>query len=238
MLKRTIKSCFGLLVLLVCLTCTALAAPAESDQSSILAVDGSGTAGAAADQAVLTVGITTLAKESSAAQQENARQSAAVLAALKAAGLADADLETGSYSFSPSYEGNDRNRISGYQVSNSIRVTLRDVTRTGSIIDLALASGANRVNSLSFSVQRPEALRRAALQRAIADARLKADIMAETLGLRITGIKLVTENVGSLLESDAAPMLLAARANKAATPIAPGKVELSATVHIEYRISR
>ncbi|KHM52828.1 hypothetical protein NZ47_02590, partial [Anaerovibrio lipolyticus] len=108
----------------------------------------------------------------------------------------------------------------------------------GNVIEAALNNGANRIDSLSFDVKEPESLRRAALKDAVRDARNKADILAGALGVRITGIKLVTENVGSVTSRDNTRLgknamdMVAISAMVA--PLEAGTIDVSATVHVDY----
>ena len=112
------------------------------------------------------------------------------------------------------------------------------MVKAGNVIEVALNNGANRIDSLSFDVKEPESLRRAALKDAVRDARNKADILAGALGVRITGIKLVTENVGSVTSRDNTRLGKNARdmlaISAVTTPLEAGTMDVSATVHIDY----
>jgi len=230
------KSLCTLLVVLSCFSCLAVASAAEKGDACLLSVDGQGTASAMPDKAVISISVTNFAKDAAEAQVVNADTTAAVINALQAQGIAAGDIETKNYGFNPSYDKEEQNTLSGYRVNNSLLVTVKDVSKVGTIIDTALENGANNINYLHFALQRPESIRRAALKNAIHDARLKADIIAEALGVKIVGIKLVTENVGSLYEHDAMPMLASGKANRVTTPVMAGELELSAEVHIDYMI--
>ena len=115
-------------------------------------------------------------------------------------------------------------------------VCVRDIKLTGKVVDAALSHGANEISSLSFTASDARALRKVALKNAIADARDKADIIAQGLGKRIVGIQTVSENTGyPETRRYVGNMMLAAK--DAATPIQPGSLTLTANVHIDFLLS-
>lgn len=211
---------------------------ADAPQRPILSVDGTGQAEAAPDTATVVLGITTHARDAATAQNDNAHTAGLIQQSVQAAGIPARDIQTTNYSFRPTYrtEDNRRNEIDGYTVDNSIVVTVRDIRKTGKVIDAALKSGANTVNSLSFGASDTKAVRQAALQKACADARAKAEIIARSLGCRIVGIQNVSENTGDLSPRRYnGPMLMMAKAGSAAdTPIEAGTLTLHANVHIDF----
>jgi len=222
--------CFGLVVS-VCSNVTAAPSP-----ETILTVNGTGVCEAAPEQATLDVGVTTHAAISSAAQETNAAQTRAVLDALKELGLAPGDIQTGNYSFYPTY-GDNRNetrQINGYTVHNSVTVKIRNLEMVGAVIDTALKNGANNINSLEFGLRERKNLRRTAIKQAVADARDKAEIIAKELGLKIKGIKSISENVGAPMNLRNGNRLLAMAKAESDTAIEAGTMTLTADVHIEY----
>ena len=115
-------------------------------------------------------------------------------------------------------------------------VLVENIADVSRVIDLALKSGANSISSLNFGAKDPEKVRKAALNAAVNDARRKADDLAAALGRRVVGLKAVSESSYPLAErSVGAKMLMAGDATP--TPIAPGMLEMSAEVHIEYYLS-
>lgn len=227
---------FTALVALV-LLCSPVALAAED--LPVLSVDGQGSAAVVPDQAVLTLGVTSSARSANQAQAENAQKSMAITQALKQMGVAGADIKSQQYSFHPNYSNEDKRgrEISSYTASHSLRVNIRDIAKAGRIIDAALNAGANEVNSLHFSVSNQSAARKEALGAAIADARNKADIIAQGLGRHIVGIKNVSESTDYIeARSYDRNMLMASKA--VATNIEPGTMDFNARVHIEYLLSK
>lgn len=216
---------------------SASAAQAE-DSRPTLSVDGTGTSTANPDMATITIGVTTLSEDAATAQKENANTSAAVQSAVRSLGINAKDIQTSNYSFRPNYQ-TDSNRqanIKGYTVNNSITVIVRDLNLVGQVIDTSLHSGANEINSLEFSTQNVQPVRKAAMLNAVKDAEDKAEIIAKGLGRKILGIKSVNESTGSIeiRRFNAATLMMA---KDATTPIATGSLSLSSNVHIEFILS-
>lgn len=210
-----------------------------SDDLSLLSVSGTGSSNSAPDRAVITIGVVTRAASSKSAQEQNARASAAVINALKETGLAENSISTSGYSFRPEYSKNEKERfISGYSAINTLHITIDDLPLVSRIIDTALANGANQISSLQFSLRDTKKLRRASLLAAIKDAREKADIIADGLGKKITGIKNVTENISNAMPFNC-DMLKLSRSNAAdfSTPVEAAVVSVTAEVHIDFILS-
>lgn len=206
-----------------------------------LSVTGSGEVMATPDIAMITTGVRTESRDVRTAQAENAQIMDGLVSALVAAGISREDIQTTGYSIYPVYEDNGPfgQKITSYQVTNSVQVTVRDVSRTGEIIDITVANGANLVNSISFRVspEREQALRAQVLTMAVSKARADADVVALATGTTITGVQSVS--VGSVYTPVLYDNRIAAGAAKEAavpTPIEPGQVTVTAQVSITYLI--
>lgn len=228
---------------ILCLGIGAIAGAAPSGQyaePSVISVSGYGKVVTSPDVADIRIGIETTAKDAKAAQQENANKMSSVLTAIKNLGVKESDIKTAFFDLTPIYnysEGKPAEMV-GCTATNYIAVRVDEVVKAGNVIDAALNNGANRIDSLSYDVKEPESLRRAALKEAVRDARNKADILASALGVRIIGIKLVTENVGSVTSRDNTRLGKNARdmlaISAVTTPLEAGTMDVSATVHIDY----
>lgn len=215
-------------------------ASAAEHQIPVLSVSGTGTVETTPDQADLSLGVITHASTAEDAQQMNAAAAVSIRNALSALGISDRDIRTEDYSFHPDFDRSDRrsNEITGYTVSNTVLVHISDLNLVGQVIDSALASGANNVNSLDFSIRDTKALRREALTAATKDAREKADIIAHALGKKIVGVQNISENSGAFqARSRKVFMANSSMEMSAATPIDAGTLTLSATVHVDFIIS-
>ena len=203
-----------------------------------LTMNGVGSAQIAPDMAEITLGVITEAKDAAKAHSDNAAQAARVQAAVKALGVAERDIQTTRYDFSPIYDVKDNGRsvTTGYTVTNAIVVKVRNLANVGKVIDAALANGANRVDSLEFSASDPSAAKDAALADAARDARSKADAVARALGVRIVRILNVYADAQSPAPRNFMPMMMAKEAYDAGTPISAGELSFEASVNVTYVI--
>ena len=241
-MKNPWKKFASALALALAFVMPQMAAPTEAadqPQRPILSVDGRGEATAEPDIATVAVGITTHAADAAKAQNDNAWVAGEIQKAITSLGIAEKDIQTRNYSFRPTYreDKGHTNEIDGYTVDNTVIVTVRDVKLTGKVIDAALSHGANEISSLDFSASDTRGIRKEALKNAIADARDKADILAKGLGKRIVGIQNVSENTGYIETRRFAGNMMMAMAKDAETPVAPGSLSLSASVHIDFILS-
>jgi hypothetical protein len=204
-----------------------------------ISVTGTGRVKAEPDVADINLGVTKQADDAQTAASEAATTMAAVIAALQAAGIADADIQTTTISLNPVYDYNDNPpEIEGWEATNLVNVTVRDITTVGAVVDAATAAGATNINGITFRVDDPTAAEAEARAAAVADARAKADQLAAAADVAIIGVL-------SMSESGAQPpvpifMERAAFDTAAAsveTPVMPGQVELSINVFVQYEIS-
>ena len=206
-----------------------------------LSVEGTGQAKLAPDQASLCLSVVTIGSAAQEVQGENARKMQAVTEAVKALGVEERFIKTSSISLQPQYDyKNGERKLKGYVANNTVRVEVKELGMVGRIIDSALRAGANKVDSLEFGLQAPQRLEQMALRNAVADARSKAEVIAAALGHQIVGLRQVSENVGGYSRRNYEVSMMAAKSGDeaaAVTPIEPGELELSASVHIEFILS-
>ncbi|MEP6692057.1 MAG: SIMPL domain-containing protein [Gemmatimonadaceae bacterium] len=177
------------------------------------------------DRATIVIGVETRAPTAAQASAENARRQRAVIDTVRALGITPDQYSTTGYNVAPErvYPPNGgQSKITGYVVTNMIRVEVRRIEQVGAILDAALAKGANGVNSLQFTASGADSARHLAIAAAVLRARADADAMARAAGGRL----------GDLLELDLQggapspqPMMMA-RAQTSAeggTPINPGE---------------
>ncbi len=212
---------------------------ASAEEAPTLTMNGIGVARIAPDVAEITLGVVTEAKDAAKAHADNAAQATRVQNAVKALGIAEHDIQTTRYDFSPIYDVKDNGRsvTTGYTVTNSVVVKVRNLDNVGKVIDAALANGANRVDSLEFSASDPSAAKNAALADAARDARNKADAVAKALGVRIVRILNVYADAQPYnTPHNFMPMMMAKEAYDASTPISAGELSFEASVNIAYVI--
>ncbi len=207
---------------------------AASKPDPVVVVTGSGAASAAPDTANISLTISTTAEDTSTASGENAAITEKVRAAVRELGIGKSDIQTSNYNCYPVYD-ND-NSISGYRVSNTLKVTVRNFSVINKVIDNSLAAGVTQISGLYFSLSNTSKLRSTAIKAAIADAKEKAEIIAASLGKTITGIETITENSSDSPRRYGNAMLLKA-AESSGTQIDSGELDYIATVTIHYFIN-
>ena len=200
----------------------------------LVTVTGEGTASAAPDNAVIRLGVSSQGKTARAASDANAKEMTVVLAAIKDSGVADRDIQTTSLSLQPQYEQNKTGapRLIGFQANNQVTVKIRDIGALPTVLDRAIAAGANEMSGIEFVVSEQTKLLDKARTAAIADARRKAELYANAAGMKVG-------RVMSISEEGAAPQPRPYQAMRAgaAAPIAPGEQMLRAVVTVSYELT-
>ena len=212
--------------------------PSSQDPAEgTIVVNGTGRVAVAPDVAEVRLGVTVTRPTVDGARAEAATTMDAILAAVDAAGVPRRDVRTTLLSVQPRYDHRDNRppTLTGYELANVVEVTVRDLARLGDVVDGTLGAGATSMDGLSFRVADPAPAEREARLLAMAEARARADVLAEAAGLSIQG-------VSSVVEGGAAPppgprmkaerMMLAA---DAATPVEAGSQELTVSVTVTYR---
>jgi len=162
----------------------------------------------------------------------------AVLASLKKLGIADKDIQTTTLSLQPTYDystGTTPPRLTGYQLSNAVAVTVRDLDKVGDAIDAALAAGATTLDGVSFRVADQAAAEAQARQAAMTEAKAKAKSLADAAGISIAGVASISETSAPVPY----PIYYGSAATGAkdvATPVQPGSTEVTVTVTVVYLI--
>lgn len=222
-------------LLLACiLGLTAMAVPWPAHAADkLVTVTGEATVSVAPDAAVIRIGVTTAGKTAREASEVNARQMTAVLAAIRQSGIPDRDVQTSFLSVQPQYNPNESGtaRLTGFQVTNRVTVTIRDVDSLPAILDRAIAAGANEMSGIEFIVTEQSKMLDQARSEAIADARRKAELYAQAAGARLGPVISIAEDGPS---PPPRPVMQAMRAG--AVPVAPGEQTLRATVTVSYQL--
>jgi uncharacterized protein YggE len=223
----------------------AIAAPLHAQQQPIqtppqITVSARGEVQVAPDRARVQVGVETQAKTAAAAATENNRKQAAVLAAIRALGIPAASISTLNYSVFPveHYDQKDQKSIiDGYRVSNVVQVEADKLEQAGSIIDAALANGANRVAGLDFYVKDASAAREQALTKAVATAKRQAAAAAAAAGGQISELLEIAVNdfEQPMPRPMAATMRVKAEGYDAAAPISEGTTTVAVSIMTRWR---
>ncbi|MFN8484863.1 MAG: SIMPL domain-containing protein [Anaerolineae bacterium] len=217
---------------------SAAATPAAASVASALRtvqVVGRGEVSVKPDMAEITVGVQSIAPTLAAASQKANTDMDAVVKSLKSSGVADKDIQTVSYNVNAQRDNN--NKVTGYQVTNMVRVKVRDLSKAGATLDAAVSSGANQVYGISFTLADPAAADKAARQAAIDNAKARAGDYATQAGASVGQVLQISETMTGptpLVQFDAAPR--AAASMSAAVPVQTGELTVTAQVQVVYAL--
>lgn len=219
----TVRRPPGALALLATLAvlAVAVAGPAYANPDYAqreLVVTGSGKVAVKADTALVSLGAETTRPTFAEATGEVMRRMSAALAALKALGIADGDITTVTYAIDSRTEAG---RVVGYQVTHVVRVKVRKLDGVATVVEAAVAAGANTVRGVSYDVDDPSALIARARTLAVRDAAAKAWQLASAAGAWLDGVLTISEGPVQIGHDGGA------RAE-------PGQLEVDVTVTVRY----
>ena len=207
---------------------------------TLLAVAAQAEARRTPDIANVSAGVVTQAADANAAMRENAAQMAKVVAAIRAAGVAERDVQTAGVNLNPQYRyaENQPPVITGYQASNTVNVVVRDIAKLGRILDALVATGANQVNGPTFDIDKKDPVYDEARRAALDKARQRADMYAQALGLRVRRIVSIDETGGMGIPRPVPMMAMAKMERDVATPISPGENVLSVNLDVVFELGK
>ncbi|WP_274651035.1 SIMPL domain-containing protein [Paenibacillus humicola] len=204
--------------------------------ASTIEVFGEGTVGAAPDQAVIVLGAESEGPELQPLQAANAEIMTNIINALLRLNIPRENIQTSDYRIETRYDFEDGRQIfRGYSVTHLLQIRLDEIGQTGTVVDTAVSEGANRVESIRFTIRQPEVYVNQALALALRNARQKAATIAAALGVPLPAVPSLVEELPRAGE----PIPFAAVsafAKSAPTPIEPGELDVRAAVRVTYRI--
>lgn len=221
----------AVLTLAGCAAPTPTAGPAGSAPVPGISARGVGTVPGTPDTLTVVLGVSTRGPAAVGALEDNTVQATALIEVLRGSGVAEEDLRTSGLSIYPTYS--DTGRVTGYEVSNQVTATLRDLAGAGALIDAAAqaAGDAVRIQQVSFSLDDDAVQRTAARADAVRRAEAQIAEMAEAARVSPGGLLSITE-----LPADAPPQPFAEGAafaqDAASVPLLPGTQEISVTVEV------
>ena len=192
------------------------------------------------DLVTIGAGVTTQARTAVEAMRANATQMASVIARIKALGVPERDIQTAGVSLGAQYDYNQatqRQVFRGYAASNRVSVKLRDIPRTGEVLDALVAAGATDLSGPDWSIENDAPARAQARRAALETARAQALEYARAAGYADIRLLEISEAIAS---QPPMPYLRAVRAEaaQAATPVQPGLVQAGVTVRVTYEMTR
>lgn len=209
---------------------------ASAQPSSPASVVASATASVSAppDQAQINVSAVTQAATAQQATSQNATIAANIISQVTQALGSSGTVQTVSYSVNPVYTTQAGNSVlTGYMVTNSIQVTLNDLTLAGTIIDTAVQAGASRVDSLNFQLKDDTSARTQALAAATTKAKALASAMAAAAGLQVGRFITIQQSGTSVVSPTTVGV-----AAPTSTPIQSGNLTITASVTISMQLNQ
>ena len=216
------------------------ASTAQQTGTRSITVVGTGKVTGKPDIGRLTVGVETQAPLLQTAVDENKAKMSGLLDTLKKLGLADKDIRTSNYSVytervsppAPGAEAAGANQMI-YHVTNQVDVTVRDVNQIGEVLDKAVAAGANNIYGVNFSVEDTAKLEADARTKAVADAKARAESLAQLNGVQLGDVLTVSEVVGGAMPVYREAVGLGGGGS---TPVQPGELEMSSSIQVTYAV--
>jgi uncharacterized protein len=228
----------GLAGLATLSTSTSATAQENKEMPRLIQITGHGEVHSRPDLAIVTIGVMTQAGTARDALDSNTAAMERVFAGLRTEGIDDKDMQTTNFTISPRYDYGQNNnqtpKLIGYDVVNSIVVTVRKIDAVGRVLDVAVSDGSNQINGVMFSIADPEPLRDKARQAAVADAERKVKLYADAAKLKLGEIMTLSE---SSFQPPVPVMTKSLRADGAGNvPIAEGEQMLAVDVNITWEL--
>ena len=218
-------------ILALAAAAVAAAAAASAAPPRTITVQGTGIVTTVPDEAQFSFGVSTTAPTARAALTANAARMNRLIAALKNAGIAPAEIQTAEISLSPNTNENG-SKVLSFTASNSVTVKTKQIAKAGAIVDASVAAGANLVSGPSLGPSDQRALQRRALKAAVADAHGRALAIAQAAHVKLGAVQTVSE-------TSSTPLQFAASAKAAVpsgTPVEPGSVQVEEDVTVTFAI--
>lgn len=226
------KKRIALLITLM-MVLTGSVAPAETR----ISVSGTGETTVSADTAVISLGVNARNKDVLKAQQAVNETIAAIRKALIEQGIREENINTELINIYALYDySGDQEQLAAYSASSTLAIKVTDMQSVGALIDTAFAAGANTLNGVSFSASDTDEAKAEAIKKAVENAKKKAEILAEAGGLKITGIRTISENSVRSYENSVGNVY-AKGMDMMASEEAPGTVVQSARLVVSADVS-
>jgi uncharacterized protein YggE len=208
------------------------------DMQRTISVTGEGKAVAKPDMATIQAGVVSQAATAKEALAANSTAMQAVLGELEKRGIASEDVQTSQFNVSPMYKHDERGRtapeVTGYQVTNQVRVRVRDLKKLGEVLDGLVKAGSNQMSGISFGLNEPQGVLDEARIEAIADARRRAELYAKAAGVRVGKVQKINEQNVRFPQPVAMARSYAMAAE--AVPVAAGQEEFHVTIDMTFAL--
>jgi len=211
-------------------------------QNPVIELSVSEQINSAPDTASFSTGVQTKAPTATQALRDNSRKAKILIDKLKSLGISEKDIQTTGINLNADYQydrANKQNRFVGYQVSNQVRATVRDISKLGMILDAMVSGGgATNLNGPYFSIDDDSEVKKLARERALANGKAQALSYARAEGHSGVRILSISEGLRNVSQGSM-PMARGLVSNEAAdVPIAPGQVGTTISLSITYEMTR
>lgn len=227
-------------MLVVALTgCVASAAGVASPGlERTVTASGSGTVHATPDQADMTFGVTAQNQNAKKALESASKSVDRITSAMSKAGIAKEDVQTQNVNVDPVYDyKSSKPVITGYRADITVRVRVRDIGTLGDVIGAANAAGADNIQGPAFTIADDSVFHAQAIDKAVADARKRAETMAKAAGKSVGAVVSISEvSVSSPSPYYGARDLKAAGAEGISVPVSLGQLDIVASVEVVYEL--
>ena len=237
-----IRCALGLLATTALAATSAAAAEVQiAAQGPVVELTVSESVEAEPDIATVSAGVTTQARTAVEAMRTNAQAMNAVVDRIEQLGVAERDIQTSGISLGAMYDydqSTQRQVFRGYQASNRVSVRLRDIQRTGEVLDALVAAGATDLGGPEWSIDDDTAARAQARSAAMERARAQALEYARLAGYSDLRLLEINETVAPSRPMPIIAEMARAEAADASTPVRPGMVEATVIVTVKYELTR
>jgi uncharacterized protein len=238
-MRWTEMAAIAALIIVAAAPATAQVERAAPQPPTVLSINAEGKSEARPDMARVQLGVVTTARTAREATEENARLMSRLTQALRRVGVAERSIQTSNIWARPNWIERNGDRepvISGYTVHNTVSVEVRDIDNTSRVIDAAVTAGGNTIHGVHFAHQNPQAQLDVARRNAIADARHRAELYAEALGLRIVRVANVTESGARVPDAIVVTGSRLRAPGGESTPVEAGEIETRANVSVTFEL--
>jgi hypothetical protein len=233
---------FVLMIMIIAYLGASINQKNQTSENQVITVSGNGEVYAAPDVGLIDISVRTEGKDVATATNDNSVKMNNIIAFVKSSNVLEKDIKSTGFNINPVYAWEDktgRRTLTGYEVSQTINVKIRDLTKVGAIISGATEKGANDIGSLSFIVDNDEQIKEDAKNLAIKDAQAKAKNLEKALGVKMVKIINFSESSYNPIYNSVVSsykMLDSAGSGVSAPTIAAGQNKITSTVTITYAI--
>lgn len=231
-------------VLAVVMTASALVMPVMATERDTVCVSAESAVTVVPDLTDLSFGVITEAEDAMAAQQENTEKIASITEKLKELGVDEKYIKTSYFNIYPRYDYSKGAEITGYEVNTTLEVSSQQVSLAGAIITACVEEGVNNVNNVKYTCSGYDEAYQEALKKAVADARKKAEALAEAGGKTLGTVNTIAEGYqnttyrmttnDAMYDAAETEMAVAYKEAGSSMDFMPGEAQIKASVTVTW----